>query len=117
MLDFLAQASVDPVTSKAVVEAADFLSQKDLRWWFAGLFVLLLSGGMMAIWWLLKYHNVHVQSLTTQLSEQRAANNLLNDKLIQYISGDHVVTLQTIREVSEIMKQISAMLARMEHAK
>lgn len=113
MLDFVAQA-VDPVVVKQAVEAVDFLSQKELRWWFGGLFLVLLTATGLLIWWLMKNHQQHLTGLTTQLTEQRTANSALYNQLIQYISGDHVITLQTIREVSEIMKQISVTLARLE---
>lgn len=67
-----ALAAIDPLS--VVKEAYD----KDFRWWFLALLVLVLGGGLWALRYLLHQaeqqrsaHSDHVQVLVTELSESR----------------------------------------------
>lgn len=109
-VSLLAQAS--PSDLKKVEEAADFLSAKDLKWWFAFVFVLLLMAISFGLWLLLKFHLKHLAEMTTQLTEQRASNGALTEKLLSYIKDDHTKCLQVLTEVGNQMERVAEALAR-----
>lgn len=106
---------MDPATGQALVESVDFLSQKDLKWWFAGLFFLFVMTGLWIFKWFLNHHQANLESLYKQLGEQRVANSTLNERIITYVSGDHILTLQTIKEVSETLRRISETILKIEN--
>ncbi len=109
---FLAQLPVDPATAKTLIEGADFLSGKDVKWWFA--FVLLIGGalGLIVLKWLLTSHQKYIASMETQLSEQRIANKAQNDSLITYITTDHQKGLETMNRVDATLNKLADAISR-----
>jgi hypothetical protein len=104
--------AADPVTLEAMKEATDFLSTKDLKWWFAGLFLLFVATGVFIVRLLLKYHQSHLEGMSSQLSDQRAANQALNERLLAYITTDHQQSVETQRRVGEALNRLSDAILR-----
>lgn len=105
--------ATEQMSLEAMREATDFLSTKDLKWWFAALFLLFVATGIFILRLLLKYHHEHVGGMEKQLSEQRSANHALNERLLTYITTDHQQSMQTQREVADAMKKLSEAIERM----
>src|SRR5688572_20387962 len=96
---------------EAIGKAATFMSQQDLKWWFAALFLLFVVSGLMVLWMLFRFHRQYIDSLSVQLTEQRAANTVINKQLIDYITNDHIQSVQTLKEVSMALKEVGQALA------
>lgn len=88
----LAQLPADPSKLKAL---ADELSQRDFRWWFAAVFLILISAGVVVY-----------KLLITQLSQQRQANTDLNNKLLTYMDTDRGKLLEAITKVTAVLERI-----------
>lgn len=109
MLTFLAQA--EAVSAKAIVETADFLSTKDLKWWLAAFVSLGVFAALLTLKWLLASHQSYIESMRTQLTEQRAANAALNEKLIDYIQTDHMKSIEAQNAISSALRELSAAIS------
>jgi hypothetical protein len=103
----------DPMTTEALKEATDFLSSKDLRWWFAGLFILFVLTGVWIVRLLLNYHQQHVTGMSAQLSEQRATNKELSERLLTYITTDHQASMQAQRHTAAALEKLSDAIDRL----
>ena len=108
MLNLFAQA--EAVSARAIVETADFLSTKDLKWWLAAFISLGVFAALLTLKWLLASHQKYVSSMESQLTEQRAANKELNKELLAYISTDHVRSLEAQNNTAQALRELSAAL-------
>jgi hypothetical protein len=112
LMTLITQLATDPATLEAMKEATDFLSTKDLKWWFAGLFVLFVVTSIFIVRLLLKYHQSHLESMSSQLTDQRTANQALNERLLAYITTDHQQSVETQRRVGEALNRLSDAILR-----
>jgi hypothetical protein len=96
---------------ESFTRAATFMSQQDLRWWFAALFLLFVGTGLVVLWMLFRFHRQYIEGLTNQLTDQRTANALINKQLIEYITNDHIQSVQTLKEVSLALKEVGNAIA------
>lgn len=105
--------AIDPVSIETAKEAAEFLSSKDLKWWFAALFVLFVVTGVFILRLLLKYHQQHLDSMTAQLTEQRGSNALLHEKMMLYITTDHQAGINAQRETAAAINKLSDVIEKL----
>lgn len=97
----------DPATTEAFKEATDFLSSKDMKWWFAALFVLFVVTGVFILRLLLKYHQQHLDGMSAQLTEQRATNAQLHEKMMTYITTDHQAGIKAQTDTAAAIEKLS----------
>lgn len=110
---FLAQAA-EAAAAKAIIESTDFLAGKDAKWFFIAVLIILGIGTLLGLRWLLKSHEKYITSMETQLTEQRAANRELNEKLFTYMINDHQKAVESqntmaasMRELAQAIKELS----------
>jgi hypothetical protein len=82
-------AQGEAATAKALMETADFLSTKDLKWYFSAMLILLVASGLWIIKGMHAQSSKYVSSMEAQLSEQRAANKELNAQYMHSVMTDH----------------------------
>lgn len=105
MLCFLAQA--DPITAKMAMETADVAASKDMKWWFVVLLMLFGVATLTALKWLLASHQNYLNSMQTQLTEQRQANAKQNEDMLDYIKTDHEKSVLMLGEVSRTLQSLA----------
>lgn len=106
----VAQIVADPATAAAIktaVEGADFLQGKDAKWWFAVVLIVGAMAGLVVLKWLLASHQKYITSMETQLTEQRTANTMLNQRLIDYITTDHIKAIEALNKMSDSMDRLA----------
>ncbi len=111
-------AQVDPIT---LSQGADFIANKDLKWWFAALLILFVGSGLYIFRIMLTYHNRYIESLVNQLTDQRTQNNETNAKYMSYLATDRLETTAIIKEVAAhlrefavLTKEVSETLSRVQ---
>jgi cbb3-type cytochrome oxidase subunit 3 len=112
VVNFLAQ--LDPLTVKTVTESADFLASKDLRWLFFAIGIAFLLFFLAVIKFLLardqKYsesRDAREKELTNQLTEQRNAHASAQEKLMAYITGDHMKCVEVQSKVTDALEKLT----------
>lgn len=111
MLPYL--AIVDPITIDTAREAAEFLSTKDLKWWFAALFILFVLTGVFILRLLLNYHQQHLEGMTAQLTEQRTANASLHEKMMVYITTDHQAGIKAQTDTAAALEKLASVIEKL----
>jgi hypothetical protein len=106
----------DPATMEAAKEAADFLSTKDLKWWFAALFVLFVATGLFILKWLLASHQQYIGGLTAQLTEQRQASAAKDSQLLAYLKDDHLAGIQAQKDTAAALKELAEAVKEMKRS-
>lgn len=106
-------ALTDPATLEAAREAADFLSTKDLKWWFAGLFILFVATGLFILRWLLASHQQYITGLTAQLTEQRQAAASKDALLLDYLKTDHLAGISAQEKTAAALKELAEAVKEM----
>lgn len=89
------------------METVDFLSSKDLKWWFAGLLIVLALSASFVFKILLRYHQENIAGMQTQLSEQRTTNKELNSQLVTYITTDHQNSIKAQQDTASALRDLS----------
>lgn len=112
----LSLLAADPVTLEAAEKAADFLSTKDLKWWFAALFVLFVLTGLAILRWLLASHQQYITGLNAQLSEQRSTNAQTSKELLEYLKTDHLAGISAQKETAAALKDLAEAMKDLKRA-
>ena len=81
------------------VETVNSLADKDFKWWFTAVFIILLASGLAVF-----------KMLITQNSEQRKAHADMTDKLMLYLTQDHAKAVTTVEMAVQAMSKLGMVL-------
>lgn len=99
------------------MKGADFMAGKDIKWWFAAILIMGALGALYALRLLLASHQKYVTGMEAQLTEQRAANTALHEKLITYITTDHLKAIDAHAKMSESMNRLATAIESLERTR
>ena len=88
-------------------QATDYISSQSAQWWMGALFLLFVSSGLYVLRMFMAYHARYIESLTSQLSDQRTANVTNQKELVDYIKGDHVKAMESQQNVAHALERVS----------